>query len=355
LIGLAMGIYGLTQGILQIPFGVASDRLGRKRVIIFGLLVFAAGSALAGSADTLHELLIGRALQGAGAVSAAVTALLADLTRDNVRTKAMALVGASIGLMFALSLVLSPLIAAHIGLSGLFVLTALLALAGVAVVLWAVPAEPVIHKDAARGGLRQVLADPALMRLNLGVFVLHAVQLAMWVAIPAFLVQAGLAKDDHWQIYLPAVLASFVLMGGVFPMERRGYLRGVFLNAIALIALVQVALLWVSSGAPSIATLAWLLFAFFCGFNVLEATQPSLVSRIAPAASRGAAMGVYNTLQSLGFFAGGWMGGQLVKGYGTQGLFLTCAALMLVWLVVAWPMVAPVRTSASSADPSKTP
>jgi MFS family permease len=350
-----MGIYGLTQGLLQIPFGVASDRLGRKRVIIFGLLVFAAGSALAGHADTLNELLVGRALQGAGAVSAAVTALLADLTRDNVRTKAMALVGASIGLMFALSLVLSPLIAAHIGLSGLFVLTALLALAGVAVVVWAVPAEPVIHKDAARGGLRHVLADPALMRLNLGVFVLHAVQLAMWVAIPAFLVQAGLGKDDHWQIYLPAVLASFVLMGGVFPMERRGYLRGVFLSAIALIALVQVALLWVSSGAPSITNLAWLLFAFFCGFNVLEATQPSLVSRIAPAASRGAAMGVYNTLQSLGFFAGGWMGGQLVKGYGTQGLFLTCAALMLLWLVVAWPMVAPARSPAAASAATKTP
>jgi MFS family permease len=355
LIGLAMGIYGLTQGLLQIPFGVASDRLGRKRVIIFGLLVFAAGSALAGHADTLNELLVGRALQGAGAVSAAVTALLADLTRDNVRTKAMALVGASIGLMFALSLVLSPLIAAQIGLSGLFVLTALLALAGVAVVVWAVPAEPVIHKDAARGGLRHVLADPALMRLNLGVFVLHAVQLAMWVAIPAFLVQAGLGKDDHWQIYLPAVLASFVLMGGVFPMERRGYLRGVFLSAIALIALVQVALLWVSSGAPSITNLAWLLFAFFCGFNVLEATQPSLVSRIAPAASRGAAMGVYNTLQSLGFFAGGWMGGQLVKGYGTQGLFLTCAALMLLWLVVAWPMVAPARSPAAASAATKTP
>ena len=355
LIGLAMGIYGLTQGLLQIPFGVASDRLGRKRVIIFGLLVFAAGSALAGSADTLHELLVGRAVQGAGAVSAAVTALLADLTRDNVRTKAMAMVGASIGLMFALSLVLSPLIAAYIGLSGLFVLTAVLALGGVAVVVWAVPAEPMRHPDAARGGLRQVLADPALMRLNLGVFVLHAVQLAMWVAIPAFLVQAGLSKDDHWQIYLPAVLASFVVMGGVFPMERRGYLRGVFLSSVALIALVQVALLWVSSGAPSLTDLAWLLFAFFCGFNVLEATQPSLVSRIAPAASRGAAMGVYNTLQSLGFFAGGWMGGQLVKGYGTQGLFLSCAALMLLWLVVAWPMVAPARFSAAVPDTAKTP
>ena len=351
LIGLAMGIYGLTQGILQIPFGMASDRLGRKRVIIFGLLVFALGSLIAGSADTLTGLLVGRSVQGAGAVSAAVTALLADLTRDSVRTKAMALVGASIGLMFALSLVVSPVIAAHIGLSGLFVLTAVLALLGTAVVVWGVPAEPVAHKDAARGGLRQVLSSPALLRLNIGVFVLHAVQLAMWVAIPAFLVQAGLGKDDHWQIYLPAVLGSFVLMGAVFPLERRGYLRAVFLSAIALIALVQVALLWVSSGAPSVMCLAWLLFAFFCGFNVLEATQPSLVSRIAPASSRGAAMGVYNTLQSLGFFAGGVMGGQLVKSYGTQGLFLTCAALMVLWLVVAWPMVAPKRPPHSAKTP----
>ena len=351
MVGLAMGIYGLTQGILQIPFGVASDRLGRKRVIIFGLLIFALGSLVAGAADTLTGLLAGRALQGAGAVSAAVTALLADLTRDTVRTKAMALVGASIGLMFAFSLVVSPVIAAHIGLSGLFVLTAVLALLGTAVVVWAVPAEPVVHKDAARGGLRQVLSSPALLRLNIGVFVLHAVQLAMWVAIPAFLVQAGLGKDDHWQIYLPAVLGSFVLMGAVFPLERRGYLRAVFLSAIGLIALVQVALLWVSSGAPSIACLAWLLFAFFCGFNVLEATQPSLVSRIAPASSRGAAMGVYNTLQSLGFFAGGVMGGQLVKSYGTQGLFLTCAALMVLWLVVAWPMVAPKRPAHSAKTP----
>ena len=344
LIGMAMGIYGLTQGVLQIPFGMASDRLGRKRVIVFGLLVFALGSLLAAGAESVMGLLAGRALQGAGAVSAAVTALLADLTRDSVRTKAMALVGASIGLMFALSLVLSPLLAGWIGLSGLFILTAVLALMGVLVVLWAVPEEPQMHKDAARGGLLHVLRHPALLRLNVGVFVLHAVQLAMWVAIPAFLVQAGLASDQHWRIYLPAVLGSFVLMGGVlFPLERRGYLRALFLTSIALIAGVQVALLWVASGAPSIEALAWLLFAFFCGFNVLEATQPSWVSRVAPVASRGAAMGVYNTLQSLGFFVGGWMGGQLVKSHGTQGLFLTCAALMVVWFVVAWPMGAPGR------------
>jgi predicted MFS family arabinose efflux permease len=240
-----------------------------------------------------------------------------------------------------LSLVVAPLLAAHIGLSGLFFLTAVLAVLGMGVVVWAVPPEPAVLKDAGRGGLLLVLANPALLRLNLGVFVLNAVQLAMWVVVPAMLVQAQWVKEDHWQLYLPAVLGSFLVMGGVFPLERRGYLRAVFLSAIALLGLVQLVFLWVASGTPSITALAWLLFAFFCGFNVLEATQPSMVSRIAPASSRGAAMGVYNTLQSLGFFAGGLMGGQLAKTYGTQGLFLTCAALMLLWLIVAWPMVAP--------------
>ena len=341
LIGLAMGIYGLTQGILQIPFGIASDKFGRKPVIIFGLLVFAAGSLWAATADSIQGLLVGRALQGAGAVSAAVTALLADLTRDIVRTKAMALVGASIGLMFALSLVLSPWLAGWIGLSGLFLLTAVLALGGIAVVhLW-VPDAPDTHAPSDRSGLREVLRHSGLMRLNFGVFTLHAVQLAMWVAIPAMLVQAGLEKHDHWQIYLPAVVASFVVMGVVFAMERRGYLRAAFLAAVALIAFVELALLWVASITPSLNALAALLFLFFCGFNVLEATMPSLTSRVAPVAARGAAMGLYNTLQSLGFFVGGWLGGLGAKLYGTQGIFVSCTLLMVLWLVVAWPMVVP--------------
>ena len=191
MVGLAMGIYGLTQGLLQIPFGMASDRFGRKRVIIIGLVIFAAGSLLAAAAPTLPWLLAGRALQGAGAVSAAVTALLADLTRDSVRTKAMALVGASIGLVFALSLVVAPPLAAAIGLSGLFALTGVLAIAGIGVVLWGVPTVP-SQSSPNRSGMRQVLADRGLLRLNLGVFVLHAVQLAMWVAVPTLLVQAGL-------------------------------------------------------------------------------------------------------------------------------------------------------------------
>ncbi len=347
LIGLAMGIYGLTQGLLQIPFGMASDRLGRKRVIVFGLLVFAAGSFVAAFASSLTWLIAGRALQGAGAVSAAVTALLADQTRDEVRTKAMALVGASIALMFALSLVLAPVLAGMIGLAGLLGVTGCLALAGTAVVIWLVPAEPVEHKNQPRGRLSEVLRHPGLLRLDFGVFVLHAVQLAMWVAIPAMLVQAGLSADQHWWVYLPAVLASFVVMGlTLFRLEKLGYLRAVFLSAIGVVGLVQIGL-WAVVGSPDINALAGLLFLFFCGFNLLEASLPSLASRLAPSHARGAALGVYNTLQSLGFFVGGLMGGYLVKNAGPQALFAACGAGMLLWLLVAWPMHSPVARVAT--------
>ncbi|MGV3572507.1 MAG: MFS transporter [Ramlibacter sp.] len=339
LVGLAMGIYGLTQGLLQIPFGMASDRFGRKKVIVIGLLVFAGGSFIAAAAPTLGWLLAGRALQGAGAVSAAVTALLADQTRDNVRTKAMALVGASIGVMFALSLVAAPLLAARIGLGGLFAVTGALALGCIAVVLWWTPPAP-RQLNAPRGRLSEVLNHGPLLRLDVGVFVLHAVQLAMWVAIPTLLVQAGLAQDRHWTVYLPGVAGSFLLMGGVFALERRGYLRAVFLAAVGLVLLVQLGLL-AASFRPDVAVLATLLFLFFCGFNILEATQPSLASRVAPPHARGAALGVYNTLQSLGFFAGGAVGGWLAKNVGLPGLFIACAVLMAVWLAVAWPMRAP--------------
>lgn len=340
MIGLAMGLYGLTQAVFQLPLGLASDRFGRKRVIVAGLLVFAAGSLLAATADSLLGLMLGRGLQGAGAVSAAVTALLADLTRDSVRTKAMAMVGGSIGLMFALALVLSPLLAAWGGLPGIFGLTCALALAGIAVVLWVVPPEPARHADQPRGRMAELWRHGDLVRLNLGVFVLHTVQMSMWVAVPAMLVQAGLDKQAHWHVYLPAVVLSFAAMGGLFAMERRGRLRAALLGAIALITLVQIGLGLLAAGGaqPPLWAMAVLMFVFFCGFNALEATQPSLVSRMAPAPLRGAALGAYNTLQSLGLFAGGALGGAVAKWAGMPGLFTLTSVLAVLWLVVTWPL-----------------
>ena len=340
LVGLAMGMYGLTQAVLQLPLGLASDRWGRKRVIVLGMLVFAAGSLVAALADSVMGLLVGRALQGAGAVSAAVTALLADQTRELVRTKAMALVGISIGLMFAVALVAAPFLTAHIGLSGLFFVTMALALGGVALVLWVVPPEQRQPHTGARASLAQVWRHADLRRLNLGVFALHSIQMAMWVAVPALLVQAGLPKALHWQVYLPALLLAIVAMGGLFGMERRGRLRAALLLSIGLVALVQLALgLWAALGAaPSLWGLGGLLFVFFCGFNMLEATQPSLVSRMAPASLRGAALGAYNTLQSLGLFAGGALGGALVHWGGAGGLFAATTLLALAWLALTWPL-----------------
>ena len=341
LVGLAMGIYGLTQALMQMPLGLASDRVGRKKIIVLGLAVFALGSVAAALASSVHMLIAGRALQGAGAVSAAVTALLADLTRDEVRTKAMAAVGISIAGMFALSLVVAPPLAGAIGLSGLFWLTALLAVAGIWVVLRATPAEPAQHLDVPRGRLRDVWLHPHLWRLDLGVFVLHTVQMAMWVVVPELLVGAGLAKSHHWQVYLPAVLASFVLMGGLFSLERRGYLRAVLRGGIALLLLVQLALLLLAPRAPGLWAMGWVMFFFFVAFNLIEASQPSLISRLAPSNARGAALGVYNTLQSLGLFAGGALGGWLLKTGGFAAVLTGTSALVALWLLLGWAQVVP--------------
>ena len=340
MVGLALGMYGLTQAVFQLPLGLASDRFGRKKVIIVGLLVFALGSLVAALADSLMGLVWGRALQGAGAVSAAVTALLADLTRDSVRTKAMAMVGGSIALMFSLALVLSPLLAGWVGLSGIFWITLALTLAGMAAVLWVVPPEPLQHTAMPRGRFADLLAYPDLLRLNVGVFVLHTVQMAMWVAVPTLLVQAGLVKTAHWQVYLPAVLLSFAALGRLFAMERKGQLRSALLLAIVLVLLVQAGLgaLTLAGGAPSLWLLGAAMLVFFIGFNMLEATQPSLVSRMAPDRLRGAALGAYNTLQSLGLFAGGFLGGWLSRHGSLTGVFAATALLCVVWLVVTWPL-----------------
>ncbi|MDM7462574.1 MFS transporter [Tepidimonas taiwanensis] len=349
-VGLAMGIYGLAQALLQIPLGAASDRFGRKRVIIAGLALFALGSVWAALATSIDALILARALQGAGAISAAVTALLADLTRDAVRTKAMALVGVSIAVSFALSLVAAPPLASAIGLSGLFALTAALSLAGIAAVAWVVPAEPARPADDVAVSWRRVLRHPDLWRLDVGVFALHTVQMAMWVAVPGLLVAAGLPKAAHWQVYLPALVASFLIMGGVlFRLERRGYLAAVLRVAIGLLAVAQLGFAWAGADA-GIAVLAVWLVVFFLGFNTLEASQPSLVSRLAPAGARGAALGVYNTLQSLGLFAGGALGGWLVRQAGATGVFTAGAVLCLAWLALSWRLRVPAATP-KAVDP----
>jgi MFS family permease len=344
LVGIALGIYGLTQGVLQIPFGAASDRWGRKPVIVAGLLLFAAGSFIGAFAHDIFWTIVGRSVQGAGAISAAVTAFIADGTREEHRTKAMAMVGASIGATFALSLVGAPPLYAAVGMAGLFALTGVLALAAVAVVLWVVPPAPVRvqHDDAVAA---RVVLDPQLLRLNFGIFALHTVQMAMFVVVPVLLVErAQLALPDHWRVYLPVVLVSFaMMMPPIIVAERRSRMRALFLGAVGLLLAVQVGL---AVHAPGLAWIsAWLLL-FFVGFNILEASLPSLVSRVAPSSAKGLALGIYNTTQAVGLFAGGALGGMVASRWGAQAVFAGAAAIMAVWWVIALGMrEVPKRTS----------
>lgn len=336
LVGLALGIYGLTQSFGQLPFGMASDKYGRKRIIVIGLILFALGSFLAAAADDIYWVIAGRAIQGAGAISAAVTALIADSTRDEHRTKAMAMVGASIGLTFAGSLILAPLMYEVIGMAGMFILIGVLSLGAIAVVLYVVPDVPLV--PVTRVPFRNVLADRELMRLNYGVFALHATQMAMFVVVPSILVDAvGLPLADHWKVYLPVVLASFLLMlPPVFVGEKRGKMKNVFVAAIGLLAIVQLGF-WLATAqaVSSTSTFVVLLLGFFVAFNILEASQPSLVSRLAPTAARGTALGVYNTLQAAGLFCGGAIGGWLVQHVSPSSVFVLGGLLAFAWLIIA--------------------
>ncbi len=332
LVGLAMGMYGLSQAFGQIPFGIASDKFGRKRIIVIGLLLFAIGAFVAASATTVVGVIIGRGIQGAGAISAAITALIADTTREEHRTKAMAMVGGSIGLTFAFSLVAAPLLYQSIGMSGIFAMTGVLSLVGIAVVLFITPEAPAIRH--APVPLSVVLKNTELMRLNYGVFALHLTQMAMFVVVPAALVQyADLPVTAHWKVYLPVMFASFIAMlPAIFIGEKFGKMKQVFVVAIALLLLVELGL-WQYLQSPLM--LVILLFAFFIAFNILEACQPSLVSRIAPPAAKGAALGVYNTLQAMGLFCGGALGGWIKQHMAASSVFVVSAVLTVIWLLVA--------------------
>lgn len=351
LVGLAIGAYGMTQTFLQIAYGAASDRFGRKPVIVFGLLLFAAGSFVAAASHDIQGIILGRVLQGAGAISAAVTALAADLTREQHLTKTMAMIGSSIGLVFALSMVGAPLLYAAIGMSGIFALTGVLSLLAIFVVLRVVPAAPAVPRQPGWSSFVEVLANPLLARMNFGVFTLHLLQTAMWVLLPSALVASGgLAVGEHWKVYLPTVLLSFVVMvPAIVAAERHGRMKLVFNAAIALLLAVQLGFAFFGSG---LLPLAFWLFMFFVAFNVLEATQPSLISRIAPPHAKGAALGIYNTTQSLGLFLGGTLGGYLAKSAGPFAVWSVCAVLAAVWLMVGLGMKMPPPRTASRAQKS---
>lgn len=347
LTGLAVGIYGLTQAALQIPFGLLSDRIGRKPVIFGGLLLFALGSAIAGSADDVWLVIIGRAVQGAGAISAAVMALAADLTREENRTKAMATIGMTIGLSFMLALLAGPLLGRLIGVSGIFWLTAVLALVAIALVALVVPTptRSRTHRDAEAvpAMFRRVFSFSDLWRLDLGIFSLHLILTALFLSIPLVLRDLGLAPVQHSTLYLPVMLISLVAMVPfVIIAEKRGMMKQVLLGAVAALSLGQFALgmfadeFWGFVGA---------LLVFFTAINLLEAMMPSLVSKVAPVDAKGTAMGVYSTSQFAGAFVGGLVGGTVHQHFGVTAVFEAGALVALIWLLVASGMRKPGRYS----------
>ncbi|MCC6533843.1 MAG: MFS transporter [Burkholderiales bacterium] len=338
LVGIALGAYGLSQAVLQIPFGRWSDRVGRKPALYTGLAIFAFGSVCAGYASSIQGVIAGRALQGAGAISAVAIAMAADLTRDEHRTKVMAIIGSTIGASFGLSLVLGPWLDRVIGVAGIFYLIGGLALLAMAVVL-ALPVPPAERMPAearASVALSEVLRDPELNRLNVGIFVLHAVLMSLFLTVPFDLNAAGLAAHEHWKMYAAVMLGAAVLMlPGLHFGDRRGHSRVVFLGSIALLLASQVMLVSLSE---RIAGIAAGLLVFFTGFMVLEAALPAQVSRQAPAGARGTAIAVYSTVQFLGAACGGALGGYVMQHWGRISLLACNGVLILAWLAAAASM-----------------
>ena len=346
MIGLALGAYGLTQGLLQIPFGLLSDRIGRKTVISCGLVLFAAGSAVAALATTVDGVLLGRVLQGTGAVGSAILALVADLTREEVRTRAMAMVGMTIGFAFVVAIIVGPPLAGAIGVSGIFWLTAGLAAVGIAITQLAVPTPAALlrHRDAepVPALFARVLRDGELLRLDFGIFALHAVLTASFLAVPRlFATTLGLAAGGQWQVYLPVLAASVVLMvPAVIVAEKGGRMKEVLIAAVALLAASLCAL--ALAGGRAVVLVAALV-CFFTAFNVMEAMLPSLVTKAAPADAKGTATGVYSSAQFLGIFAGGAGGGWAWSIGGVTGVLVFALAVALVWLALATTMRRPGR------------
>ena len=337
-IGWAMGAYGLTQACLQLPFGMVSDKWGRKKTIYIGMTMFIVGSFIAAAATSIEWLVLARALQGAGAISAVVTALMSDLIRDSVRTRAMSMVGMSIGLTFALSLVAAPLLVSVIGMSGLFVLTGVSMLLAMFAVYKYVP-DPEKIVSSNRLPALQVALQPQLWRLNFGIFALHAAQMALFISLPFLFLQMGIAQEAQWKVYAPMVLFGMVLMVPVIIYgEKKRKLKQTLLFAIGMMVVAQT-MLATKHNVVMVMTAALVIYAI--AFNVLEAILPSMVAKFAPAEQRGAAMGFYSTAQSIGLFIGGVAGGGLFSRFGFEGVFVFATALMLIWWAIAATGAAP--------------
>ena len=343
LMGIALGIYGLTQAILQIPFAMWSDRIGRKPVLYIGLLIFALGSLVAGAAETIEGIIFGRALQGAGAIAATLMALAADLSREEQRLKMMALIGASIGAAFALSMVIGPMINAWIGISGIFYGTAVLALIGILILYFIVP-DPLhshFHRDAQlkTSSLADVIKDKELLRLDAGIFILHFVLMSLFLVLPVLLRDfVELAPEKHWQLYLPVFAISLIVMlPFIILAERKQAMKPVFIGAIAASLVAILGFLMSSSTTLFIISLV----LFFAGFNLLEASLPSLISKTANATQKGTAMGVYSSSQFLGAFTGGTIGGYSHQLWGVQGVYYAILVALFFWLLLAATMKKP--------------
>lgn len=344
LTGLAIGIYGLTQALFQIPLGLASDRIGRKPVIIGGLLIFALGSMVAALADSIWLIIIGRTLQGMGAIAAATMALAADLTRDEYRARIMAFIGMSIGLSFMAAMIIGPLLNAWAGLSGIFWVTMGLALGGIVLILFAVP-QPVqirSHRDAGilRGYIGKTLQNSSLLRMNLGVFILHLIMTANFLVIPQLLrQQLNFPAVEHWKIYLPVFLLSFLLaVPMIILAEKQRRIKGVLLLAIGLLIVAEVLM---ALGYQSNYLLISAFFLFFVGFNFLEAVQPSLVAKYSAVDTKGTAMGIFSSAQFFGIFIGGSAGGLIDQQFGTGGVFIFSALMAVLWLAVSFTLPRP--------------
>ena len=354
-VGLALGMYGLTQAFMQIPFGMASDKFGRRPVVLFGLLLFVVGSVMCAFATTIEWVTIGRAIQGAGAISAAVTAWLADATRPEVRTRAMAMVGASIGLSFALSLVMSPLIVGWSGLSGLFWVIAALGVVAIVVAAFVIPVVPRAEAGMSSARAIDVIKNGGLFRLNVGVFCLHLTQVALFVVVPPLLLKLGnLSAEGLWKVYLPVIFVSFLLMVPIIFVteKRRSHTQTLRWAVLGLVL--------VGAGFALTAQTWWPLLIcltlFFVFFNVLEALQPSLVSRAAPPHLKGLALGLYNTTQAFGLFFGGVLGGWVAQHQGVQTVFWGLTAVSAVWLIATWGLhVNMPERSMPVAQPSAVP